>query len=94
MARYDDSGAPARQAREDRVMDDPRAEAPGCGGPADTCVCENAVKRAVGRLRGDNQPDSICFEAAMTIFRWHHPEHSKLAAERIISAWMRSGWLN
>jgi hypothetical protein len=64
----------------------------GCSGPS--CICEAAVKRAYAALQQAGRPEHVCYQAALIIFRWHHPELSLIAAESSVSAWTRTATLH
>ncbi len=79
------------QQHEDQHFTDADDEA-GCSGPS--CICEAAVKRAYSALQQAGRPEHVCYEAALIIFRWHHPELSLNAAESSVSAWTRTATLH
>jgi hypothetical protein len=49
------------------------------------------VRRAYDGLKASGQPERYAFEAALAVYRWHHPEVSPGEAERTVSAWVWSG---
>lgn len=59
-------------------------------GPDSSC-CRPAVQRAYAELRQAGQPDRYAFEAAVTVFRWHHPEVPPEQAETVVSEWVWDG---
>jgi len=63
---------------------------PGCGNGDGDC-CRPAVVRAYREMRDRGQPDRFCYEAAMAVYRWHHPETPDEGAEAIVSGWVFDG---
>jgi len=61
-----------------------------CPGPTADC-CRPAVVRAFRELRALRQPDRYCLEAAVAVYRWHHPEVSESQAHGIVSEWVDEG---
>lgn len=59
----------------------------GDGGGGGDC-CRLAVTRAYREMQASGAPDSHCLDAALTVYRWHHPEASPPKAEDIVSAWI------
>lgn len=53
--------------------------------------CMSAVRRAYHELRNKGQPDRFAFEAAVTVYRWHHPEVPAPTADQIVAAWVWNG---
>lgn len=58
-------------------------------GPAD--CCRPAVVRAFREMRSKGQPDRYCMEAALTVYRWHHPETPEPQANGIVTSWVTDG---
>ncbi len=56
--------------------------------------CRPAVVRAYREMRDRGQPDRFAFDAAMTVYRWHHPETPAPAADAIVSGWVQDGPLH
>lgn len=50
--------------------------------------CRSAVTRAYREMQASGAPDSHCLDAALTVYRWHHPEASPPKAEDIVSTWI------
>lgn len=50
--------------------------------------CRPAVERAFRELRACGQPGQYCLEAAVTVYRWHHPEVLPDAALRTVQDWI------
>lgn len=63
-------------------------ELPACGPATDGDCCRPAVQRAYRELLAKGEPDRYCFEAALTVYRWHHPETPAAAASGIVTAWV------
>ena len=53
--------------------------------------CRTAVRRAYRELRGCGQPDRFAFEAAVTVYQWHHPEVEPARALDIVHTWLWDG---
>ena len=50
-----------------------------------------AVLRAYQELRGKGQPDRFAFEAALTVYLWHHPHVPTVEASEIVTGWVWDG---
>ena len=48
-----------------------------------------AVVRTYQELRGKGQPDRFAFEAALTVYFWHHPLVPAAEAGEIVAGWVR-----
>jgi hypothetical protein len=57
-------------------------------GEPETSQCRTAVERCYSDLRRCGQPDSHALEAAMTVYRFHHPGCSEEQAEVVVSHWV------
>ena len=53
-----------------------------------------AVVRTYRELRGKGQPDRFAFEAALTVYLWHHPLIPIIEASRIVAGWVREGTMH
>ncbi len=53
--------------------------------PAD-CKCYKAVMRTYQAM--SDEPDHIALEAAQRVYRYHHPEDSKLDAHLTVERWV------
>ena len=63
---------------------------PGSGGPGgSTPGPMAAVVRTYRELRGKGQPDRFAFEAALTVYFWHHPLVPAARAGEIVAGWVR-----
>jgi hypothetical protein len=49
-----------------------------------------AVVRTYRELRGKGQPDRFAFEAALTVYFWHHPLVPAAEAGEIVAGWVRA----
>jgi hypothetical protein len=49
------------------------------------------VRRAYAELRTRGQPERYAFEAALTVFLYHHPGTPADKAEAIVSGWVWDG---
>lgn len=56
--------------------------------PAD-CKCYGAVMRAYGALC--DQPRVVAMEAAVRVYRYHHPEDNKRDAHLTVERWLAEG---
>lgn len=54
----------------------------------DGCVCLEAVSRAYRELKGRGYPDPAAFEAAETVFAYHHPEASAAQVRDTVAKWL------
>ena len=50
-----------------------------------------AVRRAYSELRDCGQPDHVAFDAALAVYRWHHPTVPDAHAAEIVSRWVWTG---
>ncbi|TWB38145.1 hypothetical protein [Nitrospirillum pindoramense] len=59
--------------------------------PAD--CCRPAVVRAYQEMRGRGQPEKFCLEAAITVYRYHHPSPDNLPPEvmAMVTGWVHDG---
>ena len=53
--------------------------------PAD-CKCYKAVMRTFGALH--DEPQNVALEAAIRVYRFHHPEDSKVDAHLTVERWV------
>jgi len=65
------------------------ASASICGD--DLSCCRPAVRRAYTELRQCGQPECYAFEAAMAVFRYHHPAAVPRQAELVVAEWVFDG---
>jgi hypothetical protein len=56
----------------------------GDGMPA----CRDAVQRCYTGLCQCGQPERHALEAAVTVYRYHHPDSTQAQAETIVSHWV------
>jgi hypothetical protein len=49
-----------------------------------------AVVRTYHELRGKGQPDRFAFEAALTVYFWHHPLVPAAEAGQIVAGWVQA----
>jgi hypothetical protein len=68
-------------------MSDPR-RFDGDSSPPDAPACRDAVERCYTGLCRRGQPERYALEAAVTVYRYHHPESSPAQAEIIVSHWV------
>lgn len=50
------------------------------------CKCHGAVMRAYHAL--NDEPQATAFDAALRIYRYHHPEDSKKDAKLTVERWI------
>ncbi|WP_044564143.1 hypothetical protein [Azospirillum sp. B4] len=64
----------------------------GCRGDTSDC-CRPAVVRAYQEMRGRGQPEKFCLEAAIAVYRWHHPSACDLPPEvmAMVTGWVHDG---
>jgi hypothetical protein len=53
--------------------------------------CRVAVRRAYQELRQLGRPDQHAFEAAVTIYRYHHPHVPAHLAGEVVQDWVWDG---
>ena len=57
----------------------------------DMSCCRPAVRRAYSELRQCGQPERYAFEAAVAVFRYHHPAARPRQAELVVAEWVFDG---
>lgn len=62
-----------------------------CQSAALPCRCRDAVTRAYRTLCAAGEPESVAFEAAMRVYRFHHPEMAPGAAAGLVERWIAAG---
>lgn len=63
------------------------------GGGNGDC-CRPAVVRAYREMHAKGQPDRYCFEAAVIVYLWHHPDTPQPEAMDIVGSWVSAGTLH
>ncbi|HRQ60806.1 MAG TPA: hypothetical protein PLO23_04750 [Alphaproteobacteria bacterium] len=63
----------------------------GVKSPAD-CACYSAVMQAYRLL--DDVPDAIAMQAAIRVYRHHHPEDTKRNAALTVERWVNEGHIH
>lgn len=62
------------------------------GIPGELCgegsACRQATLRAYASLKASGVIDPHAFDAAVTVFRYHHPESQPLQARHIVAEWI------
>lgn len=53
-----------------------------------TAACRQAVTRAYSTLKDAGADERIAFEAAGTVYSWHHPEVPKQRVPFVIADWL------
>ncbi len=56
--------------------------------------CQDAVRRAYREMRGKGEPEPFALNAALAVFRWHHPEVERAAARGTVSLWIHDGTMH
>ncbi len=57
------------------------------------CKCYSAVMRTYKSMISD-EPHSVALEAAQRVYRFHHPEDSKIDAHLTVESWIASEHLH
>ncbi|MGB4100843.1 MAG: hypothetical protein WBK91_02915 [Alphaproteobacteria bacterium] len=50
--------------------------------------CISAVRRAYTGMIDCGQPEPAAYDAALTVFSWHHPEIAPYEAETLVRGWV------
>ncbi len=50
--------------------------------------CIGAVERSYHEMCVSGVPESVAFDAALTVFKWHHPEVSADNATMLVRGWV------
>jgi hypothetical protein len=58
------------------------------GEPARSDPSRPAVHRVYRELRDRGQPDRFAFEAALTVYLWHHPGEPVAQAGDVVHCWL------
>lgn len=53
---------------------------------AGDCKCYGAVMRTYKGM--SDEPDHVAFDAALRVYRFHHPEHQKDKAKLTVESWI------
>ncbi|MCB1680999.1 MAG: hypothetical protein H6858_04255 [Rhodospirillales bacterium] len=54
------------------------------------CKCQGAVLRTYTSLISAGRPHPVALEAAEIVYRYHHPEDSKLDAALTVERWIHA----
>lgn len=54
------------------------------------CKCQRAVLNAYGTLVAAGRPHQVALEAAGIVYRFHHPEDSKMDASLTVERWIHA----
>jgi|GEM_PF-1201669 hypothetical protein len=73
---------------------DTKREQCGPDTPLDQCRCRAAVTRAYQSMQVSGVPDSIALEAAVRVYRYHHPEASPDSAQHTVETWVLRGTIH
>lgn len=57
--------------------------------PGDGRCCRAAVQRAYRELREKQQSATRAFDAALTVYQWHHPKVPMAEALAVVADWVR-----
>jgi hypothetical protein len=58
------------------------------------CVCRAAVIRAYGGMMAAGLPDSKALDAAVRVYRYHHPDEPVDRARDLVETWVFTGPLH
>lgn len=58
------------------------------------CACRAAVTRAYRSLASDQVPNRVALQAAVRVYRHHHPEVPLSRATETVECWVFDGLLN
>ncbi len=50
--------------------------------------CISAVQRSYREMCASGAPETVAFEASLTVFKWHHPEVVEANAETLVRGWV------
>ena len=53
-----------------------------------TCICRNAATKAYDELRKRGESDGDAYDAAVRIYRHHHPESARIEAYQVVADWL------
>lgn len=59
-----------------------------CGG--DCCI--GAVRRSYSEMCSSGAPEAAALDAALAVFRWHHPEVMADSAVTLVRGWVQSSF--
>jgi len=45
-------------------------------------------------MRAKGEPERYCLEAAIIVYRWHHPETPEPRASQIVTGWVQQNTLH
>ena len=57
---------------------------------ASDCKCYGAVMRTYKSMNSD-EPEHVAFNAALRVYRYHHPEDLKSKARLTVESWVYAG---
>lgn len=52
------------------------------------CLCRTATTKAYDELRKLGESDGDAYDAAVRVYRHHHPEHPRIEAYQIVADWL------
>lgn len=52
------------------------------------CLCRNATTKAYSELRKLGETENDAYDAAVRVYRHHHPEHPRIQAYEIVADWL------
>ncbi|UEM19254.1 hypothetical protein JL100_019425 [Skermanella mucosa] len=71
------------------MSENPSKKMSVCG--EESSCCRPAVQRAYTELRRCGQPERYAFEAALAVYRYHHPGTMPRQAELTVAEWVWDG---
>jgi hypothetical protein len=55
------------------------------------CVCRDAVRRCYAGMTRSGAPDKVAMEAAVRVYRHHHPEAPTHLSRETVEVWVYAG---
>lgn len=52
------------------------------------CKCRNATTKAYSELRKRGETENDAYDAAVRVYRHHHPEHPRVHAYEVVADWL------
>jgi len=53
-----------------------------------SAACHQAVTRTYAKLRENGADEKVAFDAALTVYAWHHPEVPRSQVPYVIADWL------
>jgi hypothetical protein len=58
--------------------------------PSTFCKCRAAVHQTYAALTAYNNPENLALEAAIRVYRFHHPEAPRMSARLTVENWLNA----